>query len=234
VDSLCDDLLLLTVFAYRGRLAQAYAIGNALMAAELIRLAARGQIDIVDDVIVITAEEPTGDYELDVALVEIGEWDGPPRPEEWVAQPRPRIWGSYLDRLEAAGAVRAQTRFSATRWLITDASRLAEARGRLDSVAASVGEVDLDQAAYAGLACAIGLDFRLYRGRAQSAERDRLREIAAGRWTASPIAESDFGDSVGTTSLAAIEAVTQAAVRAASQAAALATVGTADPGYAGA
>ena len=137
MDWLCDDLLLLTVFAYRGRLAQAYATGYALMGAELVRLAAMGRIGIVEDMIVITSEEPTGDAELDTALTEIGESEDPPPPDEWVAQPRPRIAGRYLERLEAARVVRAQTRFSATRWLITDASRLAEARGRLDAIAGS-------------------------------------------------------------------------------------------------
>jgi hypothetical protein len=233
VDWLCDDLLLLTVFAYRGRLAQAYAIGYALMGAELVRLAAKGQIDIVDDLIVITSEEPTGDAELDAALAEIGESASPPRPDEWVAQPRPRISGRYLERLEAAGVVRPQTRFSATRWLITDASRLAEARQRLDTIAASAGEVDLDQTAYAGLASAIGLGYRLYRGHAQSAERDRLRLIAAGRSTAGQAADGDSADTVEAATLAAIEAVTLAAIRAASQAAAQATASIADPGYGG-
>jgi uncharacterized membrane protein YgcG len=262
VDWLCDDLLLLTVFAYRGRLA--HATGYALMGAELVRLAAMGRIGIVEDMIVITSAEPTGDAELDAALTEIGESEGPPWPDEWVAQPRPRIAGRYLERLEAAGVVRAQTRFSATRWVITDAARLAEARGRLDAVAGSAGEVDLGQTAYAGLACAIGLDYRLYRGRAQSAERDRLQEIAAGRPTVSPAAEGGFsgggsagggsagggfagggfsgggsagGDSadiVEAATLAAIEAVTQAAVGAASQAAAQAMASIADPGYGGA
>jgi Golgi phosphoprotein 3 (GPP34) len=252
VEWLCDDLLLLTVFAYRGRLA--HATGYALMGAELIRLAAMGRIGIVEDMIVITSEEPTGDAELDAALTEIGESEDPPWPDEWVAQPRPRIAGRYLERLEAAGVVRAQTRFSATRWLVTDGARLAEARGRLDAIAGSVGEVDLTQTAYAGLACAIGLDYRLYRGRGQSAERDRLQEIAAGGPTVRPAAGADFaggdfaggdfaggdfagGDSadiVEAATLAAIEAVTQAAVGAASQAAAQAMASTADLGYGGA
>jgi hypothetical protein len=257
VEWLCDDLLLLTVFAYRGRLA--HATGYTLMGAELIRLAAMGRIGIVEDMIVITSEEPTGDAELDAALTEIGESEDPPWPDEWVAQPRPRIAGRYLERLEAAGVVRAQTRFSATRWLVTDAARLAEARGRLDAIARSVGEVDLTQTAYAGLACAIGLDYRLYRGRGQSAERDRLQEIAAGGPTVRPTADGDSagggfagggfaggysegsgsagGDSadiVEAATLAAIEAVTQAALGAASQAAAQAMASTADLGYGGA
>jgi len=124
---------------------------------------------------VLTSAEPTGDAELDAALAGIAEWASPPRPDEWVARPRLRIHGGYLERLAAAGVVRAQSRFSARRWHVSDASRLAEARQRLDLIAGSAGAVDLEQAAYAGLACVIDLDRRLYRGRARSAERDRLR-----------------------------------------------------------
>jgi hypothetical protein len=237
VDWLAEDLLLLTIDAYRGRLGQAYALSYALMGAELIRLAAQGQIDLSGDRIVLTNAALTGDAELDAALAGIGESASPPRPDEWVARPRPRISGRYLERLEAVGVVRAETRFSATRWRISEASRLAEARQRLDVIAGSAGAVDLAQTAYAGLACAIGLDRRLYRGRARRAERDRLREIAAGRWTASPAAASDSADPARADSsaatLAAIDAATRAAVSAAAQAVAQATAAAANPGYGG-
>ena len=139
----------------------------------------------------LTSAEPTGDAELDAALAGIAEWASPPRPDEWVARPRLRIHGGYLERLAAAGVVRAQSRFSARRWHVSDGSRLAEARQRLDLIAGSAGAVDLEQAAYAGLACVIDLDRRLYRGRARSAERDRLREVAGARRAASREAAGD-------------------------------------------
>jgi hypothetical protein len=190
VDWLAEDLLLLTIDAYRGRLGQAYALSYALMGAELIRLAAQGQIDLSGDRIVVTNATPTGDAELDAALAGIGESASPPRPDEWVARPRPRISGRYLERLEAVG-----------------------------------------------LACAIGLDRRLYRGRARRAERDRLREVAAGRWTASSAAASDSFDPAPAASsaatLTAIDAATRAAVSAAAQAVAQATAAAANPGYGG-
>ena len=160
---------------------------------------ASGQIDIVDDQIVVKNPAPTGDAELDAALASIGEPDSPPPPVVWVARPPPQITGRYLERLRGAGVICKETRFritswlqssdfvpspAPTRWRICDAARLAEARERLDLIACYAGVVDLSQAAYAALACASGLDRLLYRGWGRRAERDRLREIAAGRWTA--------------------------------------------------
>jgi hypothetical protein len=248
VDWLSDDLLLLTIVCSRGRVGRVYTIGYALMAAELIRLAARERIEICGDQIVITSVESTGDAELDAALAGIAEWASPPPPDEWVARPRLRIHGGYLERLAAAGAVRAQARFSAfsaRRWRVSDASRLAEARQRLDLIAGSAGAVDLGQAAYAGLACVIDLDRRLYRGRARRTERDRLREIAGGR-SASPEAVGGPGAlaawagsadpaqaKLSAATRAAIDAATRAAARAAAHGVARATARDSIAWYAG-
>src|SRR5215472_13256341 len=185
-------------------------------------------------------------------------WPGsasPPRPGDWVARLRLGIVAGYLHWLEAAGVIQADTRWWLARYRVTDAARAAQARQQLDAVARSAGPVDLGQAAYAGLACAIGLDRMLYRGRRGRAECRRLRDIAAGHWTASP---PGAGDSVTTgpaagpaalqatmaqpareaqrkatqaavsaASLAAIAAATHAAVHAATIAVANATAATA-------
>jgi golgi phosphoprotein 3 len=215
VDWLGEDLLLLALDAGRGRLGRVFVISYALMGAELVRLAASGRIDIVDDQIVVKSPAPTGDAELDVALARIGEPDSPARPVEWVALPPPGIVLQYLERLRGAGVICQETMFritwwdvwgpgfGTTRWRICDAARLAEARERLDLIACSPGVVDLSQTAYAALACASGLDRLLYRGRGRRAQRDRLREIATGHWT---------------TSSAAIDTATLAAIRAAAHA----------------
>jgi Golgi phosphoprotein 3 (GPP34) len=250
VDWLSDDLLLLTIACSRGKVGRVYTIGYALMAAELIRLAARERIEIRGGQIVVTSAEPTGDAELDAALAGIAEWVSPPRPDEWVARPRLRIHGGYLERLAAAGVVRAQSRFSARRWHVSDASRLAEARQRLDLIAGSAGAVDLEQTAYAGLACVIDVDRRLYRGRARRAERDRLREVAGARRTASPEAGGDPAADPGglppwdggadaaqaklsAVTRVAIDAAAGAAARAAAAGVAKATARDASPWYAG-
>ena len=234
VDWLSEDLLLLALDAGQGRLGRTYAISYGLMGADLVRLAARGRIDIIDDQIVVRNPAPTGDAELDAALARIGEPASPPRPGEWVQRPHPRICGWYLERLMAAGVICKQTRFLITRWRITQTGRLAEARQRLDLIACSAGPVGLSQAAYAGLACAIGLDHVLYPGRRQRAERDRLREIAAGQWTTTPAVASDSADAAAAspdagsgTGRAATDAATLAAIRAATDAVATAAAAAA-------
>src|SRR3981081_164870 len=110
VDWLAEDLLLLTIDAYRGRLGQAYALSYALMGAELIRLAAQGQMAPSADRFGFPTRAPTRAAGLRRALAGMGESASPPRPDEWVARPRPRISGRYLERLEAVGVVRAETR----------------------------------------------------------------------------------------------------------------------------
>lgn len=235
VDWLSEDLLLLALDAGRGRgLGRAYLISYGLMGADLVRLAARGRIDIIDDQIVVRSLAPTGDGQLDAALARIGEPASPPRPGDWVQRPHPRICGWYLERLMAAGVICAQTRFRIPRWRITDTARLAEARRRLDLIACSAGPVDLSQAAYAGLACAIGLDRLLYPGRRRRAERDRLRAVAAGRWTTthavasdSPAAAAPSPDPGSGADRAASDAATLAAIRAATDAVARAAAAAA-------
>jgi golgi phosphoprotein 3 len=229
VDWLGEDLLLLALDAGRGRLERTYAISYGLMGAELVRLAACGRIGIVDGQVVVKSPAPTGDAELDAALARIGEPASPPRAGDWVQRVRPRITGRYLERLMAAGVVSEQARFGVTQWPITNTARLAEARQRLDLIAWSAGPVDLSQTAYAGLACAIGLDRLLYPGRGRRAERDRLREIATGRWTTSPAQASDSApaaaaspDASSEEGRAAVEAATLAAIRVATYAVAAA------------
>ena len=220
VDWLGEDLLLLALDAGRGRLERVFAISYGLMGAELVRLAACGRIGFVDDRVVVNSPAPTGDAELDAALARIGELDSPPWVGDWVQRVRPRITGRYLERLIAAGVVCEQARFGVIRWPVTNTARLAEARQRLDLIAWSAGPVDLSQTAYAGLACAIGLDRVLYPGRGRRAERGRLREIAAGRWTTSPALASDSADADATSEAArtAREAATLAAIGAATYA----------------
>jgi hypothetical protein len=229
VDWLGEDLLLLALDAGRGRLGRTYVISYGLMGAELVRLAACGRIDIVDDEVWVRCPTPTGDAELDAALARIGEPTTPPWPDEWV--PRPGITSRYLERLMATGVICEQTSSGFPRWRIIQAPRLAEARQRLDLIACSAGPVDLSQTAYAALACALGLDRLLYPGRRRRAERDRLREVAAGHWTTSPVLASDSADAAAASpdasngpDRAAIDAATLAAIHAAAYAVAAATM----------
>jgi hypothetical protein len=100
--------------------------------------------------------------------------------------------------------------------------------------------VDLSQTAYAGLACAIGLDRVLYPGRGRRAERDRLAEIATGRWATSPALASDSADAAAAwpdansaAGRAAVDAATLNAIRAATYGAAAAAIADATGSLAG-
>ncbi|MBO0814157.1 MAG: GPP34 family phosphoprotein [Actinobacteria bacterium] len=223
MDFLCDDLLLLAIDACQGRLGRVYAISYGLMGAELVRLAATGRITIAEDRVLVCRATPTGDAELDAALARINELASPPQPGDWVARPRLGIVAGYLHRLEAARVIQDQTRWWLARYRVTDAARAAQARQQLDAIARSAGPVDLGQAAYAGLACAIGLDRMLYRGRRRGAERRRLRDIASGHWMASLPGADDSVTTGPAASQAALQATMAQSARKADEAQRMAT-----------
>jgi hypothetical protein len=242
LDSLGEDLVLLSVTPDAGRIGTAQRIGFGLMGSELVRLAAGGRITIAANRVIVQDSTPSGDAELDAALDSLAKARRQLRPKNWVSHPRRGICEAYLARLAAAGAVRAEQGtklgiFPSTRWRIADAGRLAGARARLDAIALSGGQVDTAQAAYAGLAHAVGLGVLLYPGWANRHVRKRLEQIAKGQWSAAAVAAasreatatttatraaSDI--SAGAASQAAIDAAQQAAVHAANQAAVQAAV----------
>lgn len=209
------------------------------MGAELVQLAALGRVGVTDDNITVRSTEPAGDAELDAALTALAGQPGPLRTGEWVARPREGLPGGYLARLAAAGVISPAGRFY-RRWRFTDPARVAAARQRLDAIAGSAGPAGLGEAAYAGLACAAGLDRRLYPDRAGRAQRRRLLEIAQGGGTADPAGTggpADPAQAAGQAAAAAAAAPASAegaaeasaaagsaAVQAASQAAAHAAV----------
>jgi hypothetical protein len=188
MDLLGEDLVLLSLRPESSQFGT-LRINCGLMGSELVRLAAMGRIDIKANRVIIQDPAPTGDAELDAALTSLAQAGRPPRPEKWVGHSRPGIRDAYLARLAAAGAVRAEqgTRLGfipVTRWSIADAGRVADSIARLDAIARSTGQVDSAQAAYAGLANAMELDKKLYRGWANRHVRKRLAQIPEGHWSA--------------------------------------------------
>jgi len=187
-----EDLLLLSVSPTTGWIETAGRIDAALMGSELVRLAAAGWISIAADRVIVQDRSPCGDAALDAALDSLARAKRPVRPRSWVGHPRPGICDAYLARLEAAGVLRVErgTRlgiFPVIRWRIADPARVAQARARLDAIALSGGPVEVTQAAFAGLAHAVGLGALLYRGRDYRHARERLKAIAAGEWTAAAV-----------------------------------------------
>src|SRR5262244_2170135 len=187
--TLGDDLVLLSVWQGGGRVTAPHVTGVGLMGAELVRLAAAGRIDIASGRITVLDPAPAGDAEADAALASLAAQRRAPRARTWCSRPRRGICDAYLARLAAAGVIQRQeqTRLGfirMTRWQVTDPARVADARARLDAIAKGTGQGDLSQAAFGGLAHAIGLAGRLYRGRDGRDRRKRLELVADGGLTA--------------------------------------------------
>jgi hypothetical protein len=212
MDTLGEDLVLLSLDPGSGRVRTAQKIGYGLMGSELVRLAAGGRVDVEDERLVVRSSAPTGDAGLDAALASIAESRRPLKAERWVGRPRRDIGASYLERLAASGQLRKE-RGLLTRWRIVDAQRVTDARARLDAIAVPDARLDLAQAAFGGLAHAIGLDAVLYPGRANRDIRKRFKQVAEGQWTAAAVR------SASSSQMAAVDAASQAAVDAANQAA---------------
>ena len=232
MDTLGDDLVLLSLNPATGRVMTAQKLAYGLMGSELVRLVAANRVDIADGRLLVRSTAPTGDAELDAALASVAQASRPPRAERWVSHPRRGISASYLERLAAAGIIRKE-RAVLTRWRVTDAARVADARARMNAIATTATRLGLDQAAFGGLAHATGLDAALYPGWGNRGIRRRFKEVADGTWTdatdprmadgldaaASADASAAQHAAVHHASHAAVSAATEAAVHAATQAA---------------
>lgn len=223
--TLGDDLVLLSAWQGGGRLTAPNVTGVGLMGAELVQLAAGGRVQITDGRITVLDPAPTGDAEADAALAGLAAQRRPPRARAWCSRPRRGICDAYLARLAAAGVLKRQeqTRLGfirVTRWQITNTARVTDARARLDAIAQGTGQVDLGQAAFGGLAHAIGLAGRLYPGRDGRARRKRLELVADGGLTAGPDGPAPHAHHAATHSAhAASHAAVSAAVHSATHAA---------------
>jgi hypothetical protein len=222
METLGEDLVLLSIRPGNGTIATKSRLGYGLRGSELVRLAASGRAGITGDRIVVLDGQPTGDEQLDAALASLAGVRRPPRPKTWVGHPGSKIVDTYLARLAATGAIRQErgtvlSFIPVVRWRIADTARAADARTRLDAIARATGPVDTAQAAFAGLASASGLGPVLYPGWANRQARQRLERIAKGELT----------PGVGAAQSAATRAATDAATAAATQAATHAAVSAA-------
>jgi len=231
MDDLSDDLLLLAVRA-DGRLPIPEKLRFGLAGSELVRLAAARRVDILRGRIEVINTAPTGDPLLDQALASMGESGRGPTAKAWVARHRPGLVKRYLARAEAAGIIRAERRkalgfIPVTRWTVVDTARAAQARARLEAVAASTGTVDSAGAALAGLATAVGVTGRVFPSMAGAAARKRLRQAAKGNAASEATARAagdDTARAVSDATRAATAAATDAAVSAATDAAVQASI----------
>jgi hypothetical protein len=120
METLGDDLALLSVGA-SGRIQEDRRLAISLAGSELVRLAARGQVDVADGRIVVRHAERTGDAELDLALESLLQAGRPPKVRVWVSRPRRGIVaGRGAGQLTAT---RSQLTSYAMLSLLTSASR---------------------------------------------------------------------------------------------------------------
>jgi hypothetical protein len=242
MDTLGEDLVLLSIRPDNGTIATKSRLGYGLRGSELVRLAATGRVGITGDRIVVLDGQPTGDEQLDAALASLAGARRPPRPKTWVGHPGSQIVNTYLARLAATGAIRPERGtvlafVPVVRWRIADSARAADARARLDAIARATGPVDTAQAAFAGLASASGLGPVLYPGWANRQLRRRLERIAKGELSqgtgVAPTAQATrAADAAGRAAAqsatdAAVQSATDAATAAATQAATHAAVSAA-------
>jgi Golgi phosphoprotein 3 (GPP34) len=223
METLSDDLVLLSIRP-DGAIGTAAKLHYGLSGAELVRLAALRRVDIERNRIVILDATPTGDVLLDEALKSMAGGRRPPAAKAWVAQKRGDLVGRYLERLAQAGTIRAgnhkvRSFIPRTGWTVLDAGRLAAARARLDAIAYGSEGVDAEQAALAGLAGAIDLQFLIYPGIfAGRAARKRIAAAgkSGGRATrATKRAAYDLDIPVDAATHAALSTATHAATQAA-------------------
>jgi Golgi phosphoprotein 3 (GPP34) len=212
VDTLGEDLVLLSIRPGSGRLKADHRLEYVLMGSELIRLAAHGRLEFQSGRIVVTDATLTGDALLDAALRSLARARRPAKARSYLLRYRSGIRLAYLNRLVAAGAVRCQPRWiTRTRWFIADQARAVDARERLDAIALSPGQIDATQAAYGGLAAAIGQLRVLYGGSAARPVRKRMAQVARGQWTADAVTWADA--TPGADTQAAIDARIRAATQ---------------------
>ncbi|HEX9353758.1 MAG TPA: GPP34 family phosphoprotein [Streptosporangiaceae bacterium] len=194
--ALGEDLFVLSIRPRDGKLLNRGRIDSALMASELVRLAAAGRVLIAAGRITVRDRTPTGDAELDAALLSFIGAAFPPRPGTWVGLPRPGIRDRYATRLVSAGVLRMESSrlLGTPRYQVIDPSRVAAARSRLDAAAESPRPpADLARAALAGLASAIGLGAVLYPGREGRIRRARMAQIARQQVIADAAARTGGG-----------------------------------------
>jgi hypothetical protein len=230
MEELSVDLILLTARS-SGTLPYSDNLRFGLSGSELVRLVAARRVDIAEGRIVVLDMTPTGDELLDQALASMADGRRAPSAKAWVARRRAGHVQRYRAQLAADGILRVDRHnflglIPADRWKVADTARPAQARSRLEAVAASIGPVQPAQAALAGLATAIGVARLVFPGRSGSAARERLKQAASGDFAAAGASQAAGAsardkahqEAVNDALSSAIDSVIQAAVHAATEA----------------
>lgn len=246
MDELGVDLILLTARP-SGTLPEREKLCFGLSGSELVRLVAARRVDIVKGRIVVLDMAATGDPLLDQALGSMTAGRRGLTAKDWVARRRTGHVRAYQAQLAADGIIHGDRYkflgfIPAVRWKLADTARAAQARSRLEAVAASTGPVQPAQAALAGLATAIGAAHTVFPGRSGRAARKRLQQAARGDFAAAGASRAAAGayardeayrEAMNDALSSAIDSVIHAAVHAVTEATDHAAHGSGHSGHGG-
>jgi len=189
LDTLGEDLILLSPRHRRGWIQTPLKIKYGLLGSELIRLVASGHVSIVAAVNIIHGAKMVP--RLDV-----------PRPKDQnlaaafrtiATNQSPKSWikktdgadreQTYLRQLEAKGVLRSEVRrsllfFRLREWYVVDEARAAAVKRRLDEIVDGERAIGIEEKSLAGLAYAVNYGNLLYSDKSNKERRKRLQGIA--------------------------------------------------------
>ncbi|WP_084962689.1 GOLPH3/VPS74 family protein [Thermoactinospora rubra] len=190
--TIAEELLLLAHSEDEGRqLIDSTSLDAALSGAILAELALGGRVDLEGKKVAVRDATPLGDEELDAALARIAEDGKERKPDWWIhkfhsAKLRKRLLTRLADRgalSERKGKVLGV--FPTTRWPEADGRIEAGVRERVASALAGA-DPDARTAVLVAIMHACKLDRKAFPG----ADKDRIKQIAEGRWAGDAVAKT--------------------------------------------
>lgn len=183
---LAEELLLLAYDDSGNVHAGAPALDYGLAGALLLELTLAHRLDVVEQRVVVTSDQPIDDPVADAALSAIAVDNARRTPEEWVGRLSRTVRDEILDRLVAGNVLRREkdrvlwifprTRYPSTTGELPSAE--AEVRRRLYAAVAGDGPVEPRTAVLCALVRALHLERTAVPGRPRREIRERLKIVA--------------------------------------------------------
>jgi hypothetical protein len=211
--TIAEEILLLAHGEEDGRqLLAGTQLDPALAGALLAELALADRIELQEKKVLVKDATPLGDAELDAALARIAESGKERKPAWWVQRLQSsKLRLRLLTRLAEAGVLTEERGkvlgiFPTTRWPEADGSVEAQVRQRVAGALAGDAP-DPRTAVLVAVTHAAKLDRKAFPG----ADKERVKQIAAGAWEAEAVAQT-----IAAINAAVAIIVTTAAITAAS------------------
>ncbi|GAA3264823.1 GOLPH3/VPS74 family protein [Nonomuraea helvata] len=190
--TIAEELLLLTYNDEKGtQLVSGTQLDPALAGALLAELAVNGRLELSDKKVTVKDPSPLGDSELDATLTRIAEEGKERKPAWWVQRLQSaKLRKRLLTRLAESGVLTEQRGkvlgiFPTTRWPEANPDVEAAVRDRVISALAGA-DPDARTAVLIAIAHAAKLDRKAF----PEANKQRVKEIAEGAWTADAVAQT--------------------------------------------